>query len=81
MRARDVRAIAFCVVSTLVLAVATHVLLESGIVTLALTAAYAVWLITRPRMQRTFRRMRGQPDWSGYFHEETVRDAERRRQR
>jgi len=81
MRARDVRAIAFCVVSTLALAVVTHVLFESEIITLALTAAYSIWLITRPRMQRIFRRIRGGPDWSGYFHEETVRDTERRRQR
>jgi hypothetical protein len=67
MRARDVRAIAFCVVTVAVLFAALIVLLHVYLVALALTGAYAAWLLTRPRMIRVFRRLRGDPDWSGYF--------------
>lgn len=81
MRARDVRAIAFCVVSTLVLAVVAHAALGNDIATLALVAAYTVWLLTRPRIQRIFRRLRGDPDWSGYFHEEDSAEARRKGRR
>jgi hypothetical protein len=32
-----------------------------------LAAAYAAVIFTRPRMLRVFRRLRGDPDWSGYY--------------
>lgn len=67
MRARDVRAIAFCAVTILMMLTASWLLLGSLLASLALTAGYAAWLLTRPRMLRVFRRLRGEPDWSGYF--------------
>ena len=67
MRARDVRAIAFCSATTVILAAGTLVLTHSAIAALALTIAWDAWLLTRPRMQRVLRRLRGEPDWSGYF--------------
>lgn len=67
MRARDVRAIAFCAVSGLALFVAAIVLLKSYLAAVALSGAYLAFVLTRPRMQRVFRRMRGEPDWGGYF--------------
>ena len=72
MRARDVRAIAFCSITTVLLLAVTWVLLANPVVSLALTGGYAAWLLTRPRMQRVFSRLRGDPDWSGYFSNEPV---------
>lgn len=73
MRARDVRMIAFCVVSTLVVLAGSWLILHSLLVSLALTAAYAAWTLTRRRMIRVFRRLRGEPDWSGYFDNDGTR--------
>jgi hypothetical protein len=67
MRARDVRAIAFWLTSSLVLLGLVYVLLRNPLAALAVTGAYNAWLLTRPRMIRVFRRLRGEPDWSGYF--------------
>jgi hypothetical protein len=67
MRARDVRAIAFCAVTTLVVAGASKLLLHDLLAAGALTLAYAAFILTRPRMVRVFRRLSGEPDWSGYF--------------
>jgi len=67
MRPRDARAIAFCAVTILALLVVAYVLSESVLLSLGLAAAYAALVLTRPRMQRVFRRLRGDPDWSGYF--------------
>ena len=67
MRARDVHAIWFCVISMLVLLVGSLLLAHNLIISLALTAAYGVLVLTRPRMLRVYRRLRGDPDWSGYF--------------
>jgi len=67
MRGRDVRAILFCVATTILLFVVSFLLFHNFIVTLALVAGYDAWLLTRPRMQRVFRRLRGDADWSGYF--------------
>jgi hypothetical protein len=67
MRARDVRAISFCAVTGVVLAAGSGFLLHSPIAALALTAAWEAFVLTRPRMLRVFRRLRGDPDWSGYF--------------
>jgi len=73
MRARDVRAITFCAVTTLVLAVAALLLLRSFIAALALIAAYDAVLLTRPRMVRVFRRLRGVPDFSVYYDDTGTR--------
>jgi hypothetical protein len=73
MRARDVRAIGFFIVSTLILLAGSFFLLRSILVSLAMTGAYDAWLLTRPRAIRVFRRLRGEPDWSGYFDNEGTR--------
>ncbi|WP_309090911.1 hypothetical protein [Phenylobacterium sp.] len=67
MRARDVRAIIFCAATTLVLLAGSYLLLQSALISLALGGAWLAWLLTRPRMQRVIRRLRGEPDWNGYF--------------
>lgn len=70
MRARDARAISFCVATTLVLMAATYVLSRSVIATAALAGAWLAFVLTRPRMQRVIRRLRGDVDWSGYYRDE-----------
>lgn len=68
MRARDVRAIAFWLISSLVIPVGVYLAAHSVIAAAALTAAYNAWLLTRARMRRVFRRMRGDTvDFSGYY--------------
>ena len=67
MRARDLRAIAFCVLVVAALFVVSFLLFRNPIASLALAGAGAVWLATRPRMRRVAHRLRGDPDWSGYF--------------
>lgn len=67
MRARDVRAVAFAVVTTGAVVILSYAMLQIYIVTLALTCSYLIWLFTRPRMTRLIRRARGEPDWSDYF--------------
>jgi hypothetical protein len=71
MRPRDVRAIAFWIVTSVVLLVGVFVLTGRGVLpAVALTGAYNLWLLTRPRMRRVFRRLRGETvDWSGYFYD------------
>lgn len=70
MRGRDVRAILFCVTTTLALLAIVYLLLRSYLATIALVGAYDAWLLTRPRMLRVFRRLRGEPDWSGYYKDD-----------
>jgi uncharacterized protein involved in cysteine biosynthesis len=68
MRARDVRAIAFWITTSLVLFAAAYIATGGVIAAVALTAAYNAWLLTRPRMRRVFRRMRGETSgFSGYY--------------
>jgi hypothetical protein len=69
MRARDVRAIAFCVVTTAAVLIGSAATLHNYPACLGLTVAWAAFVLTRPRMIRVFRRLRGEPDWSGYFDE------------
>jgi len=69
MRPRDARALAFCAVTILGLAALSFALSQSYIVTLGLTGAYAAFVLTRPRMLRVYRRLRGEPDWGGYFRD------------
>ena len=73
MRARDLRAITFCGVSMLVLLVGALALIRSLVVAVALTAAYGALILTRPRMIRVWRRLRGEPDWSGYIDNDGTR--------
>lgn len=68
MRARDVRAIAFWLTSSLAILLGVYFGLQSVIAAVALTGAYNAWLLTRPRMRRVLRRMRGETvDFSGYY--------------
>jgi len=67
MRARDLRAIVFCVATIAAVAAVSYLAMRNYLVTLALTGAWAAIVLSRPRMLRVFRRMRGEPDWSGYF--------------
>ncbi len=71
MRRRDVQAIAFCAITISGLLVASLLLLPNQLVAGAITLAYAAWLLTRPRMVRVFRRMRGEDPgaWGAYFRE------------
>ncbi len=67
MRGRDARAIAFCVVTTFLLLAAAYVLSRNYIASVALGGAWVAFLLTRPRMRRVVRRLRGDVDWSGYY--------------
>ena len=67
MRARDIRAIAFCAITTAVVFVVVLILSRNYIAAVAATAGWAALVLTRPRMQRVIRRLQGKPDWSGYF--------------
>jgi hypothetical protein len=67
MRARDVRAIAFCVATTLAMFVLVLLFSRNYIAAVAATIGWAAFVLTRPRMQRVIRRLQGKPDWSGYF--------------
>lgn len=67
MRPRDARALAFCAVTILGLAATTFALSQSYVVALGLAGAYGAFILTRPRMLRVYRRLRGEPDWGGYF--------------
>lgn len=78
MRPRDVRAIIFCGASTLALLSGSQLLLHNVVFSLAVSAAYAAWVLTRPRMMRLYRRLRGEPDWSGYFDNDGDRLTSRR---
>jgi len=68
IRPRDARAILFCITTTLVLLAASYLALRSVIISAALTAAWLAWVLTRPRMRRVARRLRGETDdWTGYY--------------
>ena len=67
MRPRDLRAIAFCTVTIAGLGALSLLVSQSYLVAAGLTAAYAAFVLTRPRMLRVYRRLRGEPDWGGYF--------------
>jgi hypothetical protein len=67
MRARDLRAIAFCAVTTLAVLAVCFLATKNYLASVGLAAAYAAVVFTRPRMLRVFRRLRGDPDWSGYY--------------
>jgi hypothetical protein len=70
MRPRDARAIGFCAVTIIGLATLSFALSQSYLVALGLTSAYAAFILTRPRMLRVYRRLRGEPDWGGYFRDD-----------
>jgi hypothetical protein len=70
MRSRDVRAIIFLLATSAAVFgmswLGTHNLIAAS----ALTAAYGVWLLTRPRMRRVLRRLRGETvDFTSYYQD------------
>ena len=70
MRSRDVRAIVFCLATSLLLFGLSYLATHRVIAASALTAAYAVWLLTRPRMRRVLRRLRGETvDFTSYYQD------------
>ncbi len=73
MRARDVRAVAFFGSTTVALLGGSLLLAHNFVVSLGLTIAWDAWLLSRPRMIRVMRRLRGEPDWSAYFDNDGVR--------
>ena len=70
MRGRDVRAIAFVALTSLFLLVSAYAASRSVIGASALTAAWLAFALTRPRMRRVMRRLRGEDDgWTGYYQD------------
>jgi hypothetical protein len=71
IRARDVRAIAFCTATIPAVLALAYLGLGSWLPAAGLAAAYAAWLLTRPRMIRVFRRLRGDTvlEWGGYYED------------
>ena len=59
MRARDARAILFWIASTFLLIVALEAVLHRWMLTGLIAALYSAWLLSRPRMIRVLRRLRG----------------------
>ncbi len=70
MRARDARAIIFCVVTVLALFAAVYLTSRNYLAAVALALAYGAWIMTRARMLRVLRRLRGEADWSGYYKDD-----------
>ncbi len=69
MRLRDARAVLFWVASTIVLVFALEAAFRSWVLSGIGAAAYDAWLLSRPRMIRLFRRLRGErlQRLGGYF--------------
>ena len=69
LRPRDIRAIIFCAVTIFIIFVGGAILLPNLLAALAITVAYALFILTRPRMIRVMRRIRGldEGNWSGYY--------------
>lgn len=71
MRPRDMRAILFWIATTLLVILAFQTVLHRWVLSGIAAAAYNAWLLSRPRMIRVLRRIRGER-WertSGYFIE------------
>ncbi|HEY4031808.1 MAG TPA: hypothetical protein VGM25_15800 [Caulobacteraceae bacterium] len=69
MRPRDARAILFWIASTAVLILALQAGFHNWLLTAIAAAAYNAWVLSRPRMIRVFRRLRGErfERSDGYF--------------
>jgi uncharacterized protein (DUF58 family) len=69
MRPRDARAILFWIASSIVLFLAVEAAFHRWVLSLLAVAAYNAWLLSRPRMLRVFRRLRGErfERSDGYF--------------
>jgi uncharacterized protein (DUF58 family) len=60
MRPRDVRAILFWIATSIALFLALETAFHHWVMALLATAVYNAWLLSRPRMVRVFRRIRGE---------------------
>jgi hypothetical protein len=60
MRPRDARAILFWIATSIVLFLALEMAVHRWLLCLFAVAAYNAWLLSRPRMVRVFRRLRGE---------------------
>ena len=60
MRPRDARAILFWIATSIVLFLALEMAFHRWLLCLFAVAAYNAWLLSRPRMVRVFRRLRGE---------------------
>ena len=60
VRARDLRAIGFCLITIPMVFVVVDAVLGRLLVSVAVAAAYACFILTRPRMIRVFRRLSGE---------------------
>lgn len=72
MRPRDARAILFWIATTLLLILAVEAVIHRWVLAVIAAAAYNAWLLSRPRMIRVFRRLRGER-WErsgGYYMED-----------
>jgi hypothetical protein len=69
MRSRDVRAILFWIATTIALILAMQAGFRNWVLTAIVTAAYNAGVLSRPRMMRVFRRLRGEryERSGGYF--------------
>jgi hypothetical protein len=69
MRPRDARAILFWIASSIALVVALEAVLHNWMLVGITVAVYNAWLLSRPRMIRVFRRLRGEKfeRSGGYF--------------
>ena len=69
IRARDIRAIAFCTATIPAVFALVYFGTQSWLPAAGVAAAYAAWLLTRPRMIRVMRRLRGDTilEWGGYY--------------
>jgi len=71
MRRRDIHAISFCVVSIAAALVLTSLIFDNWLYGVVATSAFSAWLLTRARMIRVFRRLRGETTggWGDYYRE------------
>ena len=69
MRLKDLGAIIFCVIVISGVFLIAYWLLPQPIYTVPVTAVLALWLLTRARMIRIYRRLRGQTRsrWDNFY--------------
>jgi uncharacterized protein (DUF58 family) len=60
MRPRDTRAVLFWIATTIALVLALQAAFHAWLLTAIGAAAYNAWLLSRPRMVRVLRRLRGE---------------------
>jgi hypothetical protein len=71
IRRRDIQALAFCLLTLPLLFIALSYVLQAWQPAAVGALAYAIWLCTRARMIRVFRRLRGdqEVEWRGYYED------------